>query len=640
MSVQAGIWNFDGMPVEDKLLATFGGLMKEQGPDGESAYLERSMAMLYRPFHTTAESRREKQPYRSQRGSFFTWDGRLDNRNDLIGDLRCELSHDPTDLEIVAAAFDRWESDCFHRIVGDWAVSIWRPALQELVLSSDYIGVRHIFYHLNTKSIRWATNLAPLVTLSEGKLHVDDEYIAGYLAHDPDACQTPYQELREVPPGQSVRVRNGVCIVERYWRFSPKSRIRYKTDVEYEEHFRCFLRQSVRRRLRIDTPLLAELSGGLDSSSIVCVADDILAKEGAQTPRLDTLSYYDRTEPQGDDWLYFPIIEEKRGKVGYHLDTSKLVGTPVSFEYPEFEPLPGFLGAGRELEVERADLIRGGGYRVILSGIGGDEFLGGVPDPSDQLADLIVQCKFRKLAQQLIAWSLVKRRPWIHLLCQALANLLPSSVAQHVVKRAKVEPWIENGFANRTRLSMRLLDVDNHFKCLLPTRRSCARGVILMANKLSKWEPSRLAPEETRYPYLDQNLIEFIFAIPATQLLRAGERRSLMRRSLIRIVPLEILERKTKQFGARTPVVAVEKSWNELRTIFESALSSRFGYINQHRFLATVHDARNGKQIHTVRMLRTISLEFWLHDLVRRRLIDPPEGSHALGVPVSAEASV
>ena len=70
--------------------------------------------------------------------------------------------------------------------------------------------------------------------LSNDKFHIDDNYIAGYLAHNPDAHLTPYVEIREVPPGQFVRIRNGKAAVERFWRFDPKSRIRYKKDAEYE----------------------------------------------------------------------------------------------------------------------------------------------------------------------------------------------------------------------------------------------------------------------------------------------------------------------------------------------------------------------------------------------------------------------
>src|SRR5260370_11965465 len=245
MSVQAGIWNFDRMPVDRKLLADFSESLKQRGPDGESCYVDGSVALLYRPFHTTAESRREKQPHISRRGFVFTWDGRLDNRDELIAEYGTDLEAEPTDVAIIAAAFDRSEADCFPRIMGDWAVSIWKRAQRELVFAIDYIAIRHIFYYLKQNRIWWSTDLALLLLLSGDKFHIDDDYIAGYIANDPDAHLTPYREIREAPPGQFVRIRNGKVSVERYWRFTPPTRIRYKTDAGYEAHIRPTLPQSV-----------------------------------------------------------------------------------------------------------------------------------------------------------------------------------------------------------------------------------------------------------------------------------------------------------------------------------------------------------------------------------------------------------
>ena len=79
-------------------------------------------------------------------------------------------------------------------------------------------------------------------------------------------------------------------------------------------------REAVRRRLRSDSPILAELSGGMDSSSIVCMADTIIARGNAETPRLDTLSYYDDSEPNWNERPYFTKVEEKRGRTGCHID--------------------------------------------------------------------------------------------------------------------------------------------------------------------------------------------------------------------------------------------------------------------------------------------------------------------------------
>jgi asparagine synthase (glutamine-hydrolysing) len=627
VSVQAGIWNFDGRPVDDKLFAEISETLKHRGPDGEFCYVDNSVALLYRPFHTTAESRREKQPCVSRRGFILTWDGRLDNRDELIPELRSELDANSTDVAIIAAAFDRWDTDCFRRVTGDWAISIWKPEQRELLFAADYMAIRHIFYYHKNDQIWWSTDLNPLVLLSGAKFHVDDDYVAGYFAHDPDAHLTPYREIRQVPPGQFVRIRNGSVSVQRFWRFSPKSRIRYKTDAEYEEHFRHVFQQSVQRRLRSDLPVLAELSGGLDSSSIVCMADDILGKAGAETPRLDTLSYYDKTEPSGDDWTYFQKIEAQRGRSGIHIDGGRLGTSPDSLGCTDFCPLPGALGFGQTLDTERAEAVRGGGYRVVLSGIGGDEFMGGVPDPRAQLADLIVQLNFVSLAKQLMAWSLIKRRPWVQLLWQSTINVVPASLGRYFAKEAKIEPWIRKDFAERTRLALRLLDVDEHFGLRLPTRRSYVAGILIMANNLAKLAPSKEELEEARYPFLDQDLIEFVLSIPASQLLRPGERRSLMRRSLAGSVPQEILSRRTKQVGARIPILILEKFWNELQTIFQTPLSACLGYIDEARLLKTICDARAGKSTSIMRVLWAISLEYWLRDLAARGLLALPADS-------------
>jgi asparagine synthase (glutamine-hydrolysing) len=140
---------------------------------------------------------------------------------------------------------------------------------------------------------------------------------------------------------------------------------------------------------------------------------------------------------------------------------------------------------------------------------------------------------------------------------------------------------------------------------------------------MAKWTPSVVTIEETRYPYLDQDLIEFILSIPASQILRPGERRSLMRRSLAGIVPREILSRRTKQFGARTPLVALANNFEQLLLAFDSPICTSLGYINQGAFLDTLHAATNGTKVHTVRLLKAISLEFWLRSLISRGLIDP-----------------
>jgi asparagine synthase (glutamine-hydrolysing) len=623
MSVQAGIWEFEGNPADQQLLARISQNASQYGLDGEKTYVNGSLGMLYRPFHTTKESRLEQQPYESGRGAVVTWDGRLDNRDDLCRQLGLDIGVVITDVAIVTAAFECWRTGCFRRFVGDWAFSAWEPDEQRLTLARDYAGIRHLFYHLTNGRIMWCSYLSPIVLLSNSSFEIDDEYIAGYLAFYPEPDRTPYREVRSVPPASFVEVKRRKAAIHRYWALNPGVRLSYKTDRDYEEHFRHLFRQAVRRRLRSDSPVLAELSGGLDSSSIVCVADDIIAAGEADTPRLDTLSYYSTQEPTCDERPYFTRIEQRRGRTGCHVNFDQYSDLHP-FVFSEFAAVPDRLGGTREKERDRRNLMLQQGNRISLSGLGGDEFLGGVPTPEPQLADLLVQFRLPEFARQLVAWSLVRRLPILKLFLQTLAVLLPPSLRALVTPQGKVLPWIAPGFARRYRIRMRQLGPTDRFGFVLPSRQDTAQTLAAMTWQLSFTQPPLVGHEERRYPCLDQNLIEFLAAIPASQLLRPGERRSLMRRALAGIVPAEILSRKGKSGAARGIVIDLQRDWNSVENALTDPLSASLGYVNAEKLADALDALKSGKTEHLGTVVSALMIELWMRDVARRGLIRAP----------------
>jgi len=616
VSIQAGIWNIDGKPADGDSLANISRALAEYGPDGENIFSGGPIELLYRPFHTTAESRLEKQPYVFANGKVITWDGRLDNRSELTQQLKGALKTDNTDLSLVAAAFETWGVDCFSRLIGDWAVSVWNPQERELILARDYIGIRHLFYYPTQKRLLWCSHLAPLALCGE-PLTVCDEYIAGYFAFHPDAHLTPYREVRSVPPGQFVRIHRGSIKSTAYWNFDVRLRTRYKTDAEYEEHFRHLFRQAVRRRLRADSPILAELSGGLDSSSIVSMADDILAKEGAETPRIDTFSYYDSKEPGEDDLEHLAKVEEKRGKDGFHADL-RGSGNSLAFDYPVFVPTPGF-GSRAEIRTALSNVIQQRGCRVALSGTGGDEMNGQPLDPRVQMADLLLACRLPELIKQLTIWSLLIRRPLLHLLFQTAGLLLPLSLRSILLRAGRVEPWLDRKFVCKYRISARQLEAVEGYGFLRPSVRDSLQTITTLARLMTYMSPSGI---ERRYPYLDQNLVEFLTTIPLDQLLRPGQRRCLMRRALVDILPQDILARKTKTGASRCYSIALQEHWSTVESIFRSPLTSRLGYVNRDKVLAALLATRDGQISPTfLQLLKALSLELWLRDVERRGVV-------------------
>jgi asparagine synthase (glutamine-hydrolysing) len=108
MSVQFGRWNFEGQPPAPDYIEKVSAILAPYGPDSNESYSNDGLSILYRAFHTTKESHREVQPHTCPSGAVLTWDGRLDNRTDIISELRDSLqpSHS-TDVAIVAAAYER-----------------------------------------------------------------------------------------------------------------------------------------------------------------------------------------------------------------------------------------------------------------------------------------------------------------------------------------------------------------------------------------------------------------------------------------------------------------------------------------------------------------------------------------------------
>jgi asparagine synthase (glutamine-hydrolysing) len=163
MSVQFGRWNFDGKPLDRGFLEKAQTCIAPYGPDDVGSYSKANVSMLYRAFHTTKESHRETQPHVTASGAILTWDGRLDNRADLVRGLRDAVTTVSTDVEIVAAAYEYWGSDCFAMLIGDWALSLWDPHTRSLILAKDPIGTRHLYYSLDKDQVTWSTIIDPLV---------------------------------------------------------------------------------------------------------------------------------------------------------------------------------------------------------------------------------------------------------------------------------------------------------------------------------------------------------------------------------------------------------------------------------------------------------------------------------------------
>ena len=146
MSAIGGICNFDGAPVDNAAFLALDQGLKSRAPDGGRRVHNGSVAMAYRAFHTNRESRSQTQPLISIYGHVLCWDGRLDNREEIIADLRNDAAGDRADVNVVMAAYLRWGADFLPKLIGDYAFSLWDPFGKSLILARDFIGPRTLFY--------------------------------------------------------------------------------------------------------------------------------------------------------------------------------------------------------------------------------------------------------------------------------------------------------------------------------------------------------------------------------------------------------------------------------------------------------------------------------------------------------------
>lgn len=621
MSGIGGIYHFDAKPVDPGELIVLGNALTERGPDGGNEILDGSIGMVYRAFHTNAESRNERQPLLSQFGQMLCWDGRLDNRNELLPLLDDdELSGDRTDAGIVLGAYRQWGTDFLSRLVGDFALSLWDPRTRTLILARDPFGVRPLYYFRGNEEVIWSSTLTSLLALSGIDVEVNDDYVAGCLALYPELSSTPYRNLIAVEPGQVVTVKDRRFQKRRFWRPAEKEAPGDAKDEEYEEQFRQLFRQAVSCRLRSDRPIWSELSGGLDSSSIVFMADRIQADEPSDAP-VKTLSFVDNPSTTFFDHRFIEAVETARGQHGLHVDGE---GRWISLASVEdaFIPTPLTSLCVADLHRRVWQSMTDAGARVLFSGLGGDQVTWSNLEPGPELCDLFVARKPIQLHRRLQVWSEATHLPYSQLLWQeVLLPFLPMSLRARFQNQIQLSSWLNPAFVKSMKITERLVLPQDPFDFKLPSRRIQSSRIWYIVMNIARGEYWEHAVYEKTYPFLDRRLVEFLMSVPINQKLRPDETRSLMRRALKDLLPKRILERKSKGATGEALCRGLANEWPRIKQLLDDPCLARRGYVKRTEFVQALDRARHGIEFNISGLLQALALEVWLRSLEHHRVV-------------------
>ena len=605
MGILFGMQRNDGEKVEDEQLLALSRATERYAPDGTFVRGGVRVGMGFQPFHTHQRSRLEVQPISDRLGNRLTFDGRLDNYLEL-GEI-LDVPSGAADSAIVLAAFEHWGENCFAKFIGDWALALWSEIDRSLYLARDHAGTHSLYFEQAGDRVVWSTFLETFFA-GGSRRALDETYMARYLACQPLQCRTPYEGISMVPAAHYLKFHSAVVTRMPHWQWMVQEEIHYKTDAEYEEHFFALFRQSVERRTGQGAPILAQLSGGMDSSSIVCMSDHIRQnQENGGSDLLDTISFYDEREPELNEMPFVLAVERQRGREGIHLESSYAERTFSPVDRGEgCYLLPGADSSSPAREQKLHDAIDSSKYRVMLSGIGGDEVMGGVPTPLPELGDYLVFAKIRPLLRKGIAWCLPKRQPYVLMLRDTMRYLA------RVYGSATVQEELLPAWVDRASINVHSPYPVLHRRFLAPSRieNGCAWWIV--QETLPHLYPSYTQRFEYRYPFLDRDLNDFLFRIPREQLLRPEQKRSLQRRSLKALLPEEVFHRERKGYASRAISLALQPLVHQLPDLLKRSLAVKRGVVNKERYASEFRSYAAGiGGANAVGLIRLLNFEMW-----------------------------
>ena len=588
MSAISGIYRPSGPLVARNEISGMLDRLSHCGADAMGAWSEGVVGLGHRMLRTTAESLREKLPLvRSLPGLAITADARIDNRPELISalDLTEGFPEGIPDSELILAAYERWGDRCVERLLGDFAFVIWDSRKQQLFCARDHFGVKPFFYYRSDELFAFATEAQALFAIPEVPYGIQETRIGDYLTGTlEDKEITFFKDVFRLPPAHSLTVRAEGARLRRYWELDREREIRGASDAEYAEEFLSIFTEAVRCRLRSEFPLGVMLSGGLDSSSLACLARDLLSQDGRGN--LHTFSAVFDSIPECNERSYIETILRTGGFAPHFLHADLL--SP----FAAFDSVLGELGEpfhrlNITLQRSAYQIAGGEGVRVMLDGLGGD---GVISHGIAFLWELTQSRRWAELGEQLeglarhFQWDRrgMMRRYLTPYLSEARNRgqwlTLASAYAQIPFQMDCGIPqfYLEYGLQPLGRKVKRLLgrsseleesrhssrsiinpnfaqrisleDRQRQIRALYPSggkteRQSHYAQLNSGRTALTVEEFGRVAAPfrvEVRYPHYDKRLVEFCFALPPEQKLYQGWSRMILRRAMKGILPEEI----------------------------------------------------------------------------------------------------
>jgi asparagine synthase (glutamine-hydrolysing) len=529
-------------------------------------------------------------------------DVRLDHPERVVGRLPGAMAA-TTHLQLALEATQADGSAA--SLLGDFAFVAWEPALRRLVAVRDVLGVKPLFYARLSQDLVAFSSHASLIAV---KGTLSESYIAKYFVQTREEA-TIFDSVQVIPAAHTVSVLDRQWSQRQYWfperveidsRLSPRDAI---------QEFRGLFSEAVRLRLGSGS-VWSELSGGLDTSSIVSMSDWLHRTAGVN-PRLSGTITYADSFGAGDESEFVDAVIQASGLRNEQVRDSwpwrdDEVG-PIRTERPG--PVTLFWSRTQR----RNRILHDARAQVLLSGLGGDHILEG---DLSFFADWLGGGSLRRACRDMVHWAAMQQRPlWDFAFKEALLPIIRTAGVPLFARERhlRIPSWIARGFRRRA-------DMDAHLRGTstqrltegpLPRYRSgSVARLTAVTRSLPRDQP--WVGYERRYPFLYQPLVELTLRLPPEFMVHPYARKVVLREAMSGVLP-EVVRRRLGKGGVNTRMLwALNHEQRLIESMLREPVLAEMGYVDPVKLHDAYVEARTGGQRLTVPLYSTLALETWI----------------------------
>jgi asparagine synthase (glutamine-hydrolysing) len=545
------------------------------------------------------------QPMQISGGAYtITFNGEIYNYKEIRQELE-QLGHafrTQTDTEVILHAYQQWGANCLERFNGMWAFALWDRSEQKLFCARDRFGVKPFYYAFHNGHFVFASEIKQILQATGMPRRANPRTCSFFLEWGllDNSSDTFFEGVSQLPAGHSLTLDVNLPSepdIRRYWDLRVEPQLRLSDEAAIEE-FRALFENAVRIRLRSDVPVGVSLSGGLDSSSVLCKAREI-----SPTTQFQTFSAC-FNDAEIDEREYIASAIQAASGVGHPtFPQAKTFWESLnSLIYHHDEPVGSSAAFPQWCVMAEA---RAHSVPVILGGQGGDESLCGYQKYHFFHLWHLLRTGNPRVFREFIMWSRQGTSSYGKL--NTAARYLPRffrtpfSLTSRICTREfrDASRSVSSGLGSASSLAERQ-KTDLTYSSIPALLHHEDRSS--MAHSI-----------ESRLPFLDYRLVEFSLRCAPSLKLRDGWSKWLLREALADTLPEKIRLRKTK-LGFNTP----ETSWMEMglqngrRQMWETPTLRMGRFIDPLKFHNECRNfVNNTGALPAGTLFRAISLETW-----------------------------